>query len=193
MNRSAGKLFRTWRQVVAGFHPGNRLTIDCTCRIDLGAGFAKPAPVSRRRSDHIDAINAPRWRHPRTSAAKLRQSRRANQLRVNDVTVPAPLFCVRKSTARKNCFREPIQSDLNVQHFRQKYFALSENRFVPISRHPVLTRGADASSRTWSRDAMDAAASPDECRCSGRQRRVVLISRRWDQVSQDDELRGDGG
>src|ERR1700757_217281 len=47
------------------------------------------------------------------------------------------------------------------------------------------TRGAyrDRHGR-WRQDAMDVLACSDEARECGRQRRVVLISRRWDQVLQ---------
>jgi hypothetical protein len=44
----------------------------------------------------------------------------------------------------------------------------------------------------WARDAMDAAALPDEARLRGRQRRVVLIPRRWDQALRH-VPQGDGG
>jgi hypothetical protein len=46
---------------------------------------------------------------------------------------------------------------------------------------PARPRGADASSRTLRREAMDAEAVTDEHGRSGRQNRVVPIPRRWDQ------------
>jgi hypothetical protein len=57
----------------------------------------------------------------------------------------------------------------------------------PFFARPALTqRGASRSSRNVVRDMMDAQAALDERRRRIRQRRVVLISRRWDQVSSDD-------
>jgi hypothetical protein len=47
---------------------------------------------------------------------------------------------------------------------------------------PARPRGADASSRTLRREAMDAEAVTDEHGRSGRQNRVVPIPRRWDQA-----------
>jgi hypothetical protein len=76
----------------------------------------------------------------------------------------------------------------------EKYFAFSEeqiNHMVSSIPHPP--RGALRDRHEcWARDAMDAAALPDEARLRGRQRRVVLISRRWDQALRH-VPQGDGG
>jgi hypothetical protein len=61
------------------------------------------------------------------------------------------------------------------------------------TRVPFLPGGALRDRHEcWARDAMDAAALPDEARLRGRQRRVVLIPRRWDQALRH-VSQGDGG
>jgi hypothetical protein len=60
-----------------------------------------------------------------------------------------------------------------------------------IYLHPAR-QGRCASSRVLGRDAVDALLSPDERQRRGRPRRVVLISRRWDQALRD-VSQGDGG
>ena len=178
MNRSTGKLFRRLRQVA---------------RVSCGEQLRLPAQkieVARRlvteACDIPRITSSLRQRHPADGAplARLRSPSRQSSTRVCERATPAQPVSCENRPARKSQFCEPAQSDRDVQSRRRKYFALSEIKSVPISRHLVLTRGADASSRTWSRDAMDGATSTDDCCCSGRQKRVVLISRRWDQVSQ---------
>ena len=67
--------------------------------------------------------------------------------------------------------------------FEKFNFRFSEKRVLtPASRS--LRRGASANRHErWGRDAMDAEAVRDERGRCGRRNRVVLISRRWDQVS----------
>jgi len=50
------------------------------------------------------------------------------------------------------------------------------------SPRPAPTEGRIAIVTSVVRDAMDVLAPPDERRNHGRRSRVVLISRRWDQV-----------
>jgi len=66
--------------------------------------------------------------------------------------------------------------------------SLRKTEIVYTVRHPGSARGADASSRALRRDAMDACGSPDERHPGGRPRRVVLVPRRWDQVSRDGDV-----
>jgi len=80
-----------------------------------------------------------------------------------------------------------------VQPRARKYSYLRKSEIMGLCAHPASAGGAyrDRHGR-GKRDAMDALVSPDE-RCErGRQRRVVLIPRRWDQVLRD-VSRGDGG
>ena len=51
-------------------------------------------------------------------------------------------------------------------------------------RRPAPTRGALRGRHgRWERDAVDAAGARDECTERGRRSRVVLMPRRWRQVS----------
>ena len=74
----------------------------------------------------------------------------------------------------------------------------------PLFARLAPTRGALRDRHEcWARDAMGVLMSPDERRRCDRRNRVVLVPRRWDQVSQDDDvgplgatrrdLRNDGG
>jgi hypothetical protein len=66
--------------------------------------------------------------------------------------------------------------------FKNFFFHFSEIcAYLRASRS--LRRGASANRHErWGRDAMDAEAVQDERGRCGRRNRVVLISRRWDQV-----------
>jgi hypothetical protein len=58
-------------------------------------------------------------------------------------------FFVAKSCARKNEFRELIQSGLGCQSATRKYFSFRKSEIVYSCRCPASARGAYASSRTW--------------------------------------------
>ena len=61
------------------------------------------------------------------------------------------------------------------------FFRFSE-KYDLLCAIPARPRGADASSRTLRREAMDVEAVTDEHSRCGRQNRVVPIPRRWDQA-----------
>jgi hypothetical protein len=56
---------------------------------------------------------------------------------------------VAKTRARKNEFRELIQSDLGCQLATPKYFSFGKSENVYSPGRPASARGAYASSRTW--------------------------------------------
>ena len=81
----------------------------------------------------------------------------------------------------------------NVKAQNKKYFALSEGQIRGISiAIPSRPEGRSRSSRTWDGDAVDAEAATDERGLCVRQKRVVLTSRCWRQVSGNNSA-DDGG
>ena len=93
---------------------------------------------------------------------------------------------------QKSDFMSQFKLIWAVQPRYGKYSYSVFQKLVIYFARPASTRGAyrDRHGR-WKRDAMDALTLPDEQGRSGRRRRVVLISRRWDQVRK--MIAGDGG
>ena len=83
--------------------------------------------------------------------------------------------------------RGPVQPRL------QKYFRFLLTQITSLICHPAPTRGAyrDRHGRRM-RDAVDARGALTNAQASGRQRRVVLMPRRWHQVGGSHSA-GDGG
>jgi hypothetical protein len=80
---------------------------------------------------------------------------------------------------------QPLGEKYISSVFQKDMFMIRPSRLECEGRTRRHERGA--------RDAMDASAPHDERRTRGRLKRVVPIPRRWDQVSRDDDPRGDGG
>jgi hypothetical protein len=90
-------------------------------------------------------------------------------------------------------FDEP-EASRAVQPLCEKYISSVFRKimsFLAASR--LDCEGRTRRHERGARDAMDASAPRDERRTRGRLKRVVPIPRRWDQVSRDDDPRGDGG
>jgi hypothetical protein len=106
------------------------------------------------------------------------------------VVVPAPP----KSPARTSQFRQPFQLALPLQAlpvkiilflFFRNHASVRLSRLVRGTLRPIVTkREAGCDGRFG--------LSKTKASTSGRQRRVVLIPRRWDQVSES-HFAGDGG
>src|SRR6185312_16932610 len=88
-----------------------------------------------------------------------------------------------KLRAPKNHFRKRFQADLVCPAVNAKIILFTKivnHVFIAPSR--THEEGRTRRHERGARDAMDAIGSPDERHERGRSSRVVLISRRWDQV-----------
>ena len=116
-----------------------------------------PISADARRANHLRIFQvAPRLRRSSVSRNHLRRKTEFAR-RINPVGAPA---------------RNPQKFLLPV--FRKMWLS---TRIPPPPEGRIAIVTDVGSGMRWTR-----AASPDECCCRGRSRRVVLISRRWDQA-----------
>jgi hypothetical protein len=160
--------------------------------------FARPVglahPAIYDRCNQPAAI--PEWISARSSSISRRPFLVSMCQKVQPLQAPEP--CATAPTASggsRNCLtgksrRLPIVR-CPASHSKKFRFAPDPNQ-IHISRCPVPQRGVSRSSRTLRRDAMDASGAFDESAACGRRSRVVLMPRRWHQVSRINP-RGDGG
>src|SRR6478735_4152238 len=123
--------------------------------------------------------------------AALRQGVAVNRHKIRiKCTVPYPCgsnagwSCCRHLARRRHTdLPDGLIFRIRVKPFAEKYFVFTETiitRMGVTSR--AAQRGVSRSSRHVARDAMDAFMRNDEAQRRGRQKRVVPISRRWDQA-----------
>jgi len=88
--------------------------------------------------------------------------RRANQFDFGRAGSLASRKTARKADARKIDFRKDFQADWVVRSVLQKFFYFLFSEIVFTLAHSAPTRGAYASSRTWSGNAVDVMVPTDE-------------------------------
>ena len=91
-----------------------------------------------------------------------RLARRANQFDFGRAVSLASRKAARRAVARKIDFRKDFQADWAVQSVLQKFFYFLFSEIVFTLVHSAPTRGAYASSRTWSGNAVDVMVPTDE-------------------------------